>query len=196
MRHPTRVKRVLCLDAWLFPLNKESLCDKGECPLRPELDLLFVDADLSFTTESRGSCCVLPSIGLFVAQSVLCLIVALFFYFALEFLMLVGTSFSCPYPFQLFPEVRKRIAGGSVDAVTCVGAVHSSTADMAVFVPLASTFGLAPKGGDASALLCSQSEVCCAFVTSGWSSLRNEINATPDGVCRGLSLREPAGPPR
>lgn len=55
MRHPALVRRVLCIDAWLFPLDKAVVCNETECRLRPEQDLLFIDADMSFMRESRGS---------------------------------------------------------------------------------------------------------------------------------------------
>lgn len=57
MRHPALVKRALCIDAWLFSLDRRILCIRGSCPLPKDVDLLFIDAEFSSTEQSRSKCC-------------------------------------------------------------------------------------------------------------------------------------------
>jgi dienelactone hydrolase len=54
LRHPgsTGPGQVLALDAWLFSLDKQTLCGP-DGRLSPALPILFVDADESFLAESR-----------------------------------------------------------------------------------------------------------------------------------------------
>lgn len=92
-------------------------------------------------------------------------------------------------------ETRKLFGGGNIETVTSVGAVHSSTADLAIFVPFPGVVGLAPKNGDPEALLSAQSDASCAFLTGQWPSFKTQLARGSDGGNSGLALREPIGGP-
>lgn len=49
------LRRVLALDAWLFSLDKQVVCNRDKCEIPADLPMLFVDCDFGGLKQSRGT---------------------------------------------------------------------------------------------------------------------------------------------
>jgi platelet-activating factor acetylhydrolase len=81
----------------------------------------------------------------------------------------------------------RKTMNAKYDTVSVVGACHNNASDFPVVVPMfiATLAEMTRVGSDPAAILASQSEVCCAFLTGRWPALKAEISEAH--VVRGLA---------